>query len=113
MDLTRDGGSKPAEASTEKANPGGDSMKSQPVTSTVSEDEHLDGNRGGEPRNHEKHDDDKTPRWTGGAIVPITRMQCVKILSVLTMILFPAAIAIHRDQSTRLAVTPIVNEGQH
>ena len=69
MDLTLDKGLGPAEASTERAKPEGDSMESQTVTSTVSEDEHLDGNRGGEPRDHEKHDDDKTPRWTGGAIV--------------------------------------------
>jgi len=113
MDLTREGGSKPTEASTEKANPGGDPMKSQPVTSTVSEDEHLDGNRGDEPWNHEKHGDDKTPQWTGGAITPITTMQCIQILSVLTMILCPAIIVTHRNQPTGLAVTPIVNEGQH
>jgi len=113
MEPSREGRSKPAEASTEKANPGGDPKESQPVTSTVSEDEHLDGNRGDEPWNHEKHGDDKTPQWTGGAIVPITTMQCIQILSVLTMILCPAIIVTHRNQPTRLAVTPIVNEGQH
>ena len=113
MDLMIDEGSRPAGASTEKTKPEGDSMESQTVASTVSEDKHLEGNRGGEPRDHEKHDDDKTPRWTGGPIVPITRMQCFNIMLLLTMILFPAADAIHRDQSKRLAVQPTVNGGQH
>ena len=75
MDLTREGGSKPAGASTEKANPGGDSMKSQPVTSTVSEDEHLDGNRGDEPWNHEKRGD--AIRFHGGPVEQSSRSrQC-------------------------------------
>ena len=113
MDLTLDKGLGPAEASAERAKPKGDSMGSQTVASTVSEDNHLEGNRGGESRDHERHDDDKTPRWTNGVTVPITRIQCFNIMLLLTMILFPAAVTIHRNQSKRLAVQPIVNGGQH
>jgi hypothetical protein len=79
MDLTPDKGLGPVEASAERAKPKGDSMGSQTVASTVSEDRHLEVNRGGESLGHEKHDGDKTPRrvwWISGAIVPITRIQC-------------------------------------
>jgi hypothetical protein len=79
MDLTPDKGLGPVEASAERAKPKGDSMGSQTVASTVSEDRHLEVDRGGESLGHEKHDGDKTPRrvwWISGAIVPITRIQC-------------------------------------
>ena len=107
MDLTLDKELGPAEASAERAKPKGDAMESQPVTSTVSEDNHLEGHRGGESRDHEMHDDDKTPRWTSGTIVPITRIHCFNIMLLLTMILFPAAVTIHSNQSQKLAVQPI------
>ena len=82
MDLTLDERLKPAKASAERAKLEGNSMESQTVTSTVSEDKHLERNRGGESRNHEKHDDEgqfEEPVWKqykaqpgslGGQIVP-------------------------------------------
>ena len=51
--------------------PKDDSEESKTVTSAVSEDKHLERNRGGGSWNHEKSDD-KALRWTIGAAFQLT-----------------------------------------
>ena len=89
-----------------------DPEESKTVTSAVSEDKHLDKNRGGGSRNHEKSDD-KALQWINGTAFQPTRTHGWILVVVSLMILITIFIIVPSNRSQRLATQALELSKHH